>query len=164
MSYARKPPQGFIRITRLGAPAYVRPWFNELSERSRYEFVGTARAGGAEPVSRDCLLAADEGGGMKSNRVRFHVRDDGAQYVVERFINGRRERAADIAKGSNAWEARARAQALADALNEVKESSPRRAASGSFSIDCSAVGTSSEARISSHSRDGSTANRRRRNG
>ena len=34
----RKPPSGFIRIQRLGAPAYVRPWFKELSERSKWEF------------------------------------------------------------------------------------------------------------------------------
>jgi hypothetical protein len=33
-----KTPKGFIKINRNGAPAYVRPWVKQLSERSYYEF------------------------------------------------------------------------------------------------------------------------------
>jgi hypothetical protein len=45
MAFIRKPPKGFIRISRMGAPAYVKPWFRELSERSQYEFVHGREAG-----------------------------------------------------------------------------------------------------------------------
>lgn len=45
MSFTRKVPEGFIRVMRQGAPQYVRPWFKELSERSRHEFLTGKEAG-----------------------------------------------------------------------------------------------------------------------
>lgn len=50
MAYLRKVPEGFIRITRQGAPAYVRPWFKELSELAQHQFKTGQEAGWAMRV------------------------------------------------------------------------------------------------------------------
>ncbi len=52
---------------------------------------------------------------------RFYVRDEGGQFLVERFSGGQRQRAAVIPRGHDPWEARARAQALAELLNQERD-------------------------------------------